>query len=62
MIPELKAIIVSGYAGSSRVQQALSLGVNTFMQKPYTVEQLGKTVSSLMGEASKRTQKREDTL
>ncbi len=62
VIPELKAIIVSGYAGSSRVQQALSLGVNTFMQKPYTVEQLGKTVSSLMGEASKRTQKREDTL
>jgi two-component system, cell cycle sensor histidine kinase and response regulator CckA len=38
--PEQKAIIVSGYAESDRVQEALKLGVSRFIRKPYTIQVL----------------------
>lgn len=39
-----QAIIVSGYAATDRVQQAMQLGVRRFVKKPYTLRLLAKAV------------------
>ncbi len=44
MIPGQKAIIVSGYSGSSEFDQARELGVCSLLQKPYSMVQLGQAV------------------
>ena len=44
IVPGQKAIIVSGFSVTDRIKEALSLGVGQFMQKPYTVEELGKAI------------------
>lgn len=49
MIPEVPTIIVSGYAESERVDEAMELGVRRFIRKPYTIESLGNAVGDLLG-------------
>ncbi|OQX20376.1 MAG: hypothetical protein BWK76_01375 [Desulfobulbaceae bacterium A2] len=44
MIPGQKAIIVSGYSGSSEFDRARELGVCCLLQKPYSMVQLGQAV------------------
>jgi PAS domain S-box-containing protein len=42
--PGQKAIIVSGFAESSNVRMAQSLGVQGFIKKPFSIEQLGQAI------------------
>lgn len=42
--PGQKAIIVSGYSGHEDVKKAMELGVGHFLEKPYTVKDLGMVV------------------
>ena len=48
--PNQKAIIVSGYAESDRVQKALKLGVASFIRKPYTIQVLCKAIRDVLGD------------
>lgn len=42
--PKQKALIISGYAQSSEVDEALRLGVLGYIPKPYTIDQLVQSV------------------
>ena len=42
--PDQKAILVSGYAETERVQQALRLGAGAYVRKPYALEKIGEAV------------------
>ena len=42
--PGLKAVIVSGYSATDRVNETLKLGAGQYVRKPYTLEVLGKAV------------------
>jgi CheY-like chemotaxis protein len=42
--PGRRCIIASGFAETSRVREALSLGVGSCVRKPYTAENLGRAV------------------
>ena len=42
--PDQKAIIASGYVASNRVKEAKSLGLRTYIKKPYMLETLGVAV------------------
>ncbi len=46
--PRQKAIIVSGYSHNSEVDDAIRMGVNSYLSKPYTIEQLIKTVRKVL--------------
>ncbi len=51
--PEQKAVVVSGYAKSERVQKTLDLGAAVFLKKPYTIDQLGAAVRKTLQEKNK---------
>ncbi len=42
--PRQKAIIVSGFSESDRVQAAQALGAGAYVKKPYVLEKLGLAV------------------
>jgi YesN/AraC family two-component response regulator len=42
--PKQKAIIVSGFSESNRVQTAQALGAGAYLRKPYIMEKLGITI------------------
>ncbi len=42
--PDQKCIIVSGFSENDRVQIAIEQGVIAYVQKPYTVDALGRTI------------------
>ncbi len=42
--PVQKAIIISGFTITGRIKKALHLGAGQYLQKPYTLEDLGKAV------------------
>jgi PAS domain S-box-containing protein len=42
--PQQKAIIVSGYAETDKVKQAMDLGAGAFVHKPYVLEKLGVAI------------------
>jgi len=46
--PDQKTIIVSGYSESDRVKEAQELGVEGFIQKPYKMDEIGKTIQSVL--------------
>jgi CheY-like chemotaxis protein len=46
--PKQKAIIVSGFSETNRVQKAIKLGVGAYVKKPYTIEQLGTVVDDVL--------------
>ncbi len=48
--PQQKAIIVSGFSENREVQQTMALGAGTFIRKPYTLEQLGKAVQTILAQ------------
>ena len=48
--PDIKVILSSGFQQDKRVQDVLKLGVNSFIQKPYTLEILSKAVDKLLTE------------
>ena len=49
IIPDQKTIIVSGYSESDRVREAEGLGVNGFIQKPYTISGIGEIIQNVLG-------------
>lgn len=46
--PEQKALIASGYSKSDDVKKALRLGVGGFIEKPYSLAQLGRAVAKIL--------------
>ena len=46
--PDIKVILASGFQQDSRVQEVIKLGVNAFIQKPYTLETLSKALWELL--------------
>lgn len=42
--PGQKAIVVSGYSQTERVQELLSLGAGRFVRKPYTIAGIGRAI------------------
>ncbi len=42
--PGQKAIIASGFSRSEDIKKAMRLGVGSFIEKPYSMEQLGRVV------------------
>ncbi|MFH0785783.1 MAG: CHASE2 domain-containing protein [Pseudomonadota bacterium] len=46
--PKQKAIITSGYSKSARVEEMLKLGADSFVPKPFTMEQLGIAVKTAL--------------
>jgi len=42
--PKQRAVIVSGFSETDRVQQAQSLGAGAYVKKPYVLEKLGLAV------------------
>jgi DNA-binding NtrC family response regulator len=42
--PRQKAIIVSGFSETERVNQARKLGVGAYLKKPYVMESLGLAI------------------
>ncbi|HEY9847331.1 MAG TPA: response regulator, partial [Candidatus Caenarcaniphilales bacterium] len=49
--PTVKIVAVSGFASSDKVAEAASLGVKTFLAKPYTIEELVKILHRLLSPA-----------
>jgi len=49
--PGIKALLVSGFKKDERIQAALDLGINGFVQKPYTMQVLAQEVKKLVGDA-----------
>ena len=43
-LPHQKAIIISGYAGNSLIQEAMNLGAGAFLRKPLSLLSLGKAI------------------
>ena len=48
--PRQKVIIISGFSENDRVRQALDLGINAYLQKPYTIEQMSLVVAQVLAE------------
>ncbi len=46
--PAIKAILVSGFKKDERIQEVLDLGVNAFVQKPYTMQTLAQEVKKVI--------------
>jgi CheY-like chemotaxis protein len=46
--PGITTLIASGYTETSRVKQALSLGVSAFIRKPFTMEEIGQVVKDAL--------------
>ena len=46
--PEVKIIATSGLKTNGKTAEAAQLGVNTFLQKPYTAEKLLKTLAMVL--------------
>ncbi len=44
--PQQKAIIVSGYSATERVNEMQKLGAGAYIKKPYTLEQIGRAIRS----------------
>jgi CheY-like chemotaxis protein len=42
--PRQRAIIMSGYSETSRVREAMNLGVAAFLQKPYSLTEFGRVI------------------
>ena len=46
--PDQKAIFLSGFTETERVKEAQRLGAKQYIRKPYTLEELGKTVKAVI--------------
>lgn len=59
--PKQKAVIASGFSESDEIKQAICLGAGAFIKKPYTFEQLGLAIQTVL-KKNNRVQTREDSL
>lgn len=50
MYPNQKAIIASGYSESLKVKEALKIGANSYIRKPYTLDKFGVAVRAALDE------------
>lgn len=48
--PSVRALLVSGFRQSERVDEILSLGVRKFLQKPYTLESLTRAIREVLAD------------
>ncbi|MCB2184283.1 MAG: PAS domain S-box protein [Desulfobulbaceae bacterium] len=48
--PDAKVLLSSGFRHDERVDDVMQLGVNGFLQKPYTMENLTKTMKEILAE------------
>lgn len=48
LCPGQRAVIVSGYAETDRVQKAMQLGARRYVKKPYTIQSLAKAVQEAL--------------
>jgi PAS domain S-box-containing protein len=48
LLPGKKAIIVTGYSETTRVEKAIELGVRQVVKKPYTIEKIGLAVKQAL--------------
>ncbi len=46
--PDQKAVVLSGYCDAEEVERTKSLGINVFIQKPISVEILGKEIQGVL--------------
>lgn len=46
--PTIKVLLASGFKQDERVQEVMELGVNEYLQKPFTAKKLIKTVQNLL--------------
>ncbi len=46
--PDIKAVLVSGYAENKRVEEAIHLGAGMFLRKPVTLRTLGSAVRKIL--------------
>ncbi|WP_088890822.1 hybrid sensor histidine kinase/response regulator [Leptolyngbya ohadii] len=53
MNPSVKIIAVSGLPSSEKVKEAMSMGATTFIAKPYTAQELLKTLHGVLHSAEK---------
>ncbi|MHB8791465.1 MAG: hybrid sensor histidine kinase/response regulator [Desulfobulbaceae bacterium] len=42
--PEVRVVISSGFCQDARMDEVMALGANAFLQKPYTLENLGRVI------------------
>ena len=48
MQPTIPVMIASGYGGSEVIQRFEATGINGFLQKPYTAEQISRCISAAL--------------
>ncbi|MBS3756060.1 MAG: response regulator [Desulfobacterales bacterium] len=53
--PDQKAIVVSGYSETPRIQKIQELGAVEFLRKPYTMKSLGETIAKLLSDHGEET-------
>ena len=46
--PSQKAIIVSGFSKTENVKEALALGADAFLRKPYSINELSEAISKCL--------------
>lgn len=46
---DVKVLMSSGFRNDERIEKAISLGVQGFLQKPYSMEQFSEAIKKLMG-------------
>ncbi|MFH1214950.1 MAG: PAS domain S-box protein [Pseudomonadota bacterium] len=51
---KVKVLLVSGFRHDTRVEEVLQLGVDKFLQKPYTIENLTRSLQELLADAQQR--------
>ena len=54
LYPHQKALLLSGFSESDEVKESCRMGAGGFLPKPYTIEQLGRAVKTIMVEKQKR--------
>ncbi|MCP4147559.1 MAG: response regulator [bacterium] len=42
--PEVKVLLVSGYKANEKIEELLEMGVDAFLQKPYTIDKLSEAL------------------
>ena len=47
-LPDLKAIIVSGFSADTEVKEAQRLGAGRFVKKPYSIRQIGAAIKETL--------------
>ncbi len=46
--PDVKVLLTSGFSDDERVEEAIRLGVNAFIEKPYTFVELSRAVHHVL--------------